>query len=568
MLVKSIKIIIKLTLQVHYNQSTNQYTGYGKEVMLREMEECAFDVEKELIDLRYRKVKEIKNICRFCFTNVKNAKCVVMSKLETYSIDPLEMIIILGINQQYDEAFNEIICSDCFNRLIEFTSYRKKCQKAQNELIKRMQELDSKIFEIQQTQKYQQNEQFTDWVKVEVNPADQIVFKNELFDDSSALNEDNNYLADSLIKDENEYGESQLEFIEASVKPEPADKYLEEQPISTNSKSEQNVSQDVSKIQRGNSKKFECFFCRQKFVGKFAYKSHKCKVKRIKCEVEGCDSYFVNQGGYNMHLQRRHKMPKISRHLCPVCKTHYQMNGSQFDEHCKKCSDQNKYKEQSIQCDKCKKILNSLHSFTAHKMFHDSEDLTKINDLSHKGTKKKRNNNTKKDSVKDICDLCGKIFIDSVGALRRHQVNVHFIEFTGEMYHCDLCPIAKPTKALIYSHMKSTHIIRWHSCEICGKVFKNREGWRKHQLVHGDYKKNNRCEICPHQPGFVTASALKKHLAKYHGGAEPVRKFICDVPNCGAAYSRDDQLTRHRVSVHQIYHNNYNENIIKHYVNN
>lgn len=109
-----------------------------------------------------------------------------------------------------------------------------------------------------------------------------------------------------------------------------------------------------------------------------------------------------------------------------------------------------------------------------------------------------------------------------------------------------------------------THIINWTNCETCGKNFRSRELWRKHQLVHGDFKKNNRCDVCPHRPGFVTKTALKKHMATNHGGIQPIRNFSCEV--CGIAYSRPDQLARHRVSIHQIYENHYTEEIISQYV--
>lgn len=109
-----------------------------------------------------------------------------------------------------------------------------------------------------------------------------------------------------------------------------------------------------------------------------------------------------------------------------------------------------------------------------------------------------------------MCDICGKIFKDHA-KLKRHRDDVHYVEFDGNMFQCDLCPVAKFTKRLLYTHMKSSHIIKEHPCEICGKVFKNRELWRKHQLIHNGAKRNNLCHLCPHQPGFVTTSALKKH---------------------------------------------------------
>ncbi|KAL7021267.1 hypothetical protein ACKWTF_011813 [Chironomus riparius] len=620
---------------VQYDPNIMQYVGYEAEMMLQEIERDAFDEEKELLKKRYEKVKLIKNLCRFCFSNEKDVKCVAMSKLQTYSIDIAEMISILGIDQEYSEAFNDIVCANCFDRLIEFSNYRKRCQTAQKDLILSMQDLDRKILEAQQLQRYQRNPS-SNWLKVELQDDDQMDYNfydadtdkeeeeetHDTTDDfidttEHYLEEDTDdektqeYFEEVDVNEDSQKESQRLNLFEITIKNEPHDSdehaHVENKPrVSTrkrkqveekkeeaspstskkkktiNKKEQKMVKKEIPKTPNqvispsvvkgidnfknkpfGSRKKIhECFFCREKFVGKKTYKTHNCPNKRIKCEVEGCDLYFVNQGGYNIHIQRKHALPKVSRHLCPVCRTNYQMSAAQYDEHCKRCLEANEYREQPIKCDKCKKIFGTLQSYTAHIQFHDDESLKKASELLVQGSDGK----ARKAEIFHMCDLCGRVFRDSYG-LRRHQSDVHYLDFTGEMFYCDLCPIAKPTKRLLYNHMKSTHIIRWHSCEICGKVFKNRELWRKHQLVHGDFKKNNLCDYCPHRPGFVTNTALRKHLAKHHGGAEPVRKFVCDIPHCGAAYSRDDQLTRHRVNVHQIYHNNYNESIIQHYVN-
>lgn len=573
-----------------------QYVGYQAEMMLQEIERDAFDEEKELLKKRYEKVKMIKNLCRFCFSNEKDVKCIAMSKLQSYSIDIAEMISILGIDQEYIEAFNDIICANCFDRLLEFSNYRKRCQTAQKDLILSMQDLDRKIVETQQLQRYQRNPS-TNWLKVEIQDEDQIDYNfydadTDKDDEEEDITHDNtddfvdtteHYLEDTDdektqeyfteevdINDDSQKESQSLNLFEITIKNEPHDSdehQIEQKPRvstrvsaykrklveekkeepSTSKKKKSPNKKELKAIKKievekkppvvkvgfppenpiinnkpfGSRKKIhECFFCREKFVGKKTYKTHNCPNKRIKCEVEGCELYFVNQGGYNIHIQRKHGLPKISRHLCPVCRTNYQMSASQYDDHCKRCLEENEYREQPIKCDKCRKIFGTLQSYTAHIQFHDDESLKKASDLLIEVDGKMR-----KAEVCHMCDLCGRVFRDSYG-LKRHQSDVHFLDFTGEMFYCDLCPIAKPTKRLLYNHMKSTHIIRWHSCEICGKVFKNRELWRKHQLVHGDFKKNNLCDYCPHRPGFVTNTALRKHLAKHHGGKKLLKLYL------------------------------------------
>lgn len=99
--------------------------------------------------------------------------------------------------------------------------------------------------------------------------------------------------------------------------------------------------------------------------------------------------------------------------------------------------------------------------------------------------------------------------------------------------------------------MKHKHMIQTHECEVCGKVFKNRELWRKHIVIHDDSKRCNFCPLCPHLPGFISKSNLKKHHWKHHGGEQPARPFACEF--CGTAYSLEHLLMRHKIKVHNIW---------------
>jgi Zinc finger, C2H2 type len=300
---------------------------------------------------------------------------------------------------------------------------------------------------------------------------------------------------------------------------------------------------------------FECFFCRNKFHGYKTYKTHDCQVKQVRCEVVGCTKVFTMQSGYNNHVQRIHGLPKTGKHFCPCCSICFQMTALKFDEHCAKCVKEKEYKEQPLECDTCKKVFNTLQSFSAHKMFHDTENLPVT--ISNKDGVPLVPN---KKNTEAMCDLCGKT-LSNYNSLQKHRHNVHLVNFTGDMYYCDLCPVAKPTRRLLYVHMKSTHIVREHPCEICGKVFRNRELWRKHHLIHNESKRIHLCTLCPHRPGFTFKSALSKHMQQHHGGSHPVRNFVCDVYGCNAAYSLDYLLAKHKSSQHGIMYSNHNHNI-------
>lgn len=100
--------------------------------------------EKSVVHERRQRVKELKSLCRFCFES-QDDRFVAISKLQAYSIDPDEMLVNIGLDPQYNEVFSEILCEQCFQQIVSIDGYRKRCVKAQDEIIAEMQELDSKL---------------------------------------------------------------------------------------------------------------------------------------------------------------------------------------------------------------------------------------------------------------------------------------------------------------------------------------------------------------------------------------------------------------------------------------
>lgn len=78
------------------------------------------------------------------------------------------------------------------------------------------------------------------------------------------------------------------------------------------------------------------------------------------------------------------------------------------------------------------------------------------------------------------------------------------------------------------------------SCDVCGKVFKNRTGLSLHRKIHS---KKHQCEKC--QKVFNHPSALRVHLHNVHDAA---REHICEV--CGKAYLHASNLHTHRSAMH------------------
>lgn len=127
---------------VEYDSNTCQYVGQESVNLLGGT--VSAQEEKNLVKDRVDKVMELKTLCRFCFES-QDDRFVAISKLEAYSIEPDEMLTLIGIGPQYNEVFSEIVCEQCFQQIVTIDGYRKRCRKAQDEIISEMQEIDQRL---------------------------------------------------------------------------------------------------------------------------------------------------------------------------------------------------------------------------------------------------------------------------------------------------------------------------------------------------------------------------------------------------------------------------------------
>ena len=127
---------------VEYDPITSQYVGRESINLIRET--VSVEDQKALMQERYHKLRVLKNLCRFCFES-QDDKFVAISKLEAYSINTDEMLILLGIGTQYSEVFSEIVCEQCFQQIVSIDGYRKRCVKSQEDIVNEMEDIDQKL---------------------------------------------------------------------------------------------------------------------------------------------------------------------------------------------------------------------------------------------------------------------------------------------------------------------------------------------------------------------------------------------------------------------------------------
>lgn len=101
--------------------------------------------ESELMAKKDRKLAEIGKLCRFCLEDNTEDNLLTISKLKDYSINPNEVMTLVGLNPQYNDLFSKNACEECFQQIFVFDGYRKRCQKAQNRMIVEMKQLEQEI---------------------------------------------------------------------------------------------------------------------------------------------------------------------------------------------------------------------------------------------------------------------------------------------------------------------------------------------------------------------------------------------------------------------------------------
>lgn len=92
-----------------------------------------------------------------------------------------------------------------------------------------------------------------------------------------------------------------------------------------------------------------------------------------------------------------------------------------------------------------------------------------------------------------ICEHCGQEFHSNATFLS-HVKGVHEVH---EPLQCDICKDWFKSRDSIRSHMTYVHIQGPQTCQICGRVSRNRKSLLKHQKIHIESRKDRfKCIVC------------------------------------------------------------------------
>ena len=100
--------------------------------------------QKQNLDKCQQKLREIRELCRLCFA----ADCenlVELKNLKDYGVSISEMLNFVGVNSNQNGLFSDLACEECFQEIVGFDGFRKRCQKSQRDIMTDIAEIKQKM---------------------------------------------------------------------------------------------------------------------------------------------------------------------------------------------------------------------------------------------------------------------------------------------------------------------------------------------------------------------------------------------------------------------------------------
>lgn len=275
-------------------------------------------------------------------------------------------------------------------------------------------------------------------------------------------------------------------------------------------------------IAKSDEKKlFSCGNCGESFS---SVKSHKMHIEQFKCN-DVCKQIYVQD---ESKLAKAHSCPKCFKTFsradylkahsvvhtgqkpfsCKKCDKTFSSSGSRYN-HIKRFHNTNKH----FVCDICDKSWAIKIDLVLHRRIHTSEKpytcpvcQKKFSRSSTLFLHKKIHTQQGFKSVKQVestytdqkpipCSVCQKLFC--------------FPELHQKI---DTRQKSSKLHRKIDTRQKSSEL-RLHSCENCGKAFKQKKSLKRHNMLHTGEKPHS-CELCG--KAYIRKSHLKRHMKTAH----------------------------------------------------
>ncbi|XP_017080416.1 gastrula zinc finger protein XlCGF46.1 [Drosophila eugracilis] len=199
---------------------------------------------------------------------------------------------------------------------------------------------------------------------------------------------------------------------------------------------------------------------------------------RYACEEDGCNKMYRHKASLKHHQSKAHDIgTPLKMHMCEFCGRQFK-NGSALSQH------RFTHNDQMILPFACEMPDCSLRFYSKEKL--------KIHMMRHQGIKN------------FSCPYCG-LKKTTKNELRLH-INYHTLERT---WSCKDCPKVCNSSTSLKKHVRAIHEkARDYACHYCEKSFATSDTRKYHEMTHTG-EKNFECHACGKR--FIQPSALRTH---------------------------------------------------------
>ncbi|KAM7349713.1 transcription factor grauzone-like [Cochliomyia hominivorax] len=500
-------------------------------------------------------------ICRLCFKDIPKEFSIKLYENFDTPGESLEMVQLiekyLEIEIKHNDIVSTIICQDCYDHLEDF--HRFSQQVAEKQLTLRNKFLDVKL-----KKEDSFDDENNDW---DPNESTQeiivscpiITFKDEsdhddddeqeiasevLLDNVIDNNEKDIIAPDSVIANnlsDKIYSEDEdIPLINLkSAKKSPPKKKTKKVTKAPESKERKPIKKKISAEKEvALTVDLICDICQSHVETWKGLREHFLLAHTKTPYIKCCDNFYRKPKTLMEHLEW-HKNPDMFK--CKICNENMS-SGCNLTKHITTEHPDKTDIIEFYECEHCSKRIRNYNLFQKHLRSHNNDKEVECHMCNKSFTSEfdldRHINNIHKKIPQHVCDICGRIY-KSKDAFKRHQ-NEHK-GVVSQAVQCSICHTWLKNESSLRLH-RFTHEENPTPCDVCGKMFNTKRRLYRHKVYWHTMDTSLQCTFC--DKVFREKRNLDEHMAIHTG----VQLYTC--PHCGKDSRSKSNMYVHIKRIH------------------